>query len=73
MTKMNGTKKVNKLTAIVIAVVMMVIAIGFAGVSQVSIAADKAEGLAAHEQVMDDNAACESEAVALETHEQVND
>ena len=69
---MTKTNKTNKVMAIVIAIMMMVAAVVCTAAAQNSFA--EAEGLAAHEQVMDDNeAAPEAEKVALSASEHVMD
>lgn len=70
MTKMN---KANKLIASLMALIMVICIIGCAVVTQNSFASAKVAGLAAHEQVMDDDAAAVAETVSYAAAEQVID
>ena len=71
MAKRDGMKKAGRLAAVLITLVMIVCAAGYARIAQNTFASAE-EGLSAYEQVMDDNGAeAGAEKETLAAHEQV--
>jgi|GEM_PF-6848873 len=72
MAKRDGMKKAGRLAAVLITLVMIVCAAGYARIAQNTFASAEEEGLSAYEQVMDDNGAeAGAEKETLAAHEQV--